>query len=58
MSTISLVALRMLQRHGDQYANTPETAQFLDRTKWTSGRIRPKGLSMERRWSRSWLGTG
>jgi hypothetical protein len=31
----ALVALRMLQRHGEQYANTPETEQFLDRAKST-----------------------
>jgi SAM-dependent methyltransferase len=29
----ALVALGMLQRHGDRYANTPETGQFLDRAK-------------------------
>jgi hypothetical protein len=29
----ALVALGMLERNGDQYANTPETALFLDKTK-------------------------
>jgi hypothetical protein len=29
----ALVCLGMLQREGDRYANTPETDQFLDRTK-------------------------
>src|ERR671926_1040563 len=29
----ALVALGMLERDGDQYANTPETDLFLDRTK-------------------------
>jgi hypothetical protein len=29
----ALVALGMLERSGDQYANTPETALFLDKTK-------------------------
>src|SRR5213594_4270441 len=31
----ALVSLRMLERHGDRYANTPETDQFLDRAKPT-----------------------
>jgi len=31
----ALVSLRMLARHGDRYANTPETDQFLDRAKPT-----------------------
>ena len=29
----ALVALGMLERNGDQYANTPETELFLDKTK-------------------------
>jgi len=29
----ALVALRMLERRGDRYANTPETDQYLDRNK-------------------------
>lgn len=29
----ALVALGMLERHGDRYANTPQTDQFLDRAK-------------------------
>ncbi len=29
----ALVALQMLERHDEHYSNTPETNQFLDRTK-------------------------